>query len=121
MESTVTGQSYLDMLQKFAVLQIPPGFIFHQDGAPPHFHRDVTTFLDENFPGRWVGRGGPTAWPPRSPDLTTLDYFAWVFVKYVVCSRKVLNLDDLRQRIIEAVELITPHMLIKTWQEFEYF
>jgi hypothetical protein len=27
---------------------------------------------------------------------------------------------DLRQRTIEAVELITPHMLIKTWQELEY-
>ena len=40
-----------------------------------HFNvgRDVTTFLDETFPGRWVGRGGPTAWPPRSPDLTPLD------------------------------------------------
>jgi hypothetical protein len=27
---------------------------------------------------------------------------------------------DLRQRIIEAVELMTPHMLINTWQELEY-
>jgi hypothetical protein len=27
---------------------------------------------------------------------------------------------DLRQRVIEAVELITPHMLINTWQELEY-
>jgi hypothetical protein len=27
---------------------------------------------------------------------------------------------DLRQRIVEAVELITPHMLINTWQELEY-
>jgi hypothetical protein len=26
----------------------------------------------------------------------------------------------LRQRIIEAVELITPHMLVNTWQELEY-
>jgi hypothetical protein len=32
--------------------------------APPHLHRDVTTFLDETFPGRWIGRGGLTARPP---------------------------------------------------------
>jgi hypothetical protein len=64
----------------FAISHIPPGFIFEQDGAPPHFHRDVTTFLDETFPGRWVGRGGPTAWPPRSLDLTPLDFFAWRFI-----------------------------------------
>jgi len=29
-------------------------------------------------------------------------------------------LADLKQRIIEAVELITPHMLINTWKEVEY-
>jgi len=82
--------------------------------------RDVATFLDETFPGRWVRRGGPTAWPPRSPDLTPLDFFAWGFIKDVVYRRKVRDLADLRQRIIEAVELKTPHMLINTWQEFEY-
>jgi len=82
--------------------------------------RDVTTFLDEIFPGRWVGRGGSTAWPPRSPDLTPLDFFAWGFITDVVYRRKVRDLADLRQRIIEAVELITAHMLINTWQVLEY-
>jgi len=37
-----------------------------------------------------------------------------------VYRRKVRDLADLRQRIMEAVELITPHMLINTWQELEY-
>jgi hypothetical protein len=37
------------------------------------------------FPGRWVGRGGPTAWPPRSLDLTPR-FFAWGFIKDVVYS-----------------------------------
>src|SRR5215475_8559763 len=104
-------------LQKVPTLNctdVHKNFIFEQDGAPPHFHRDVTTFLDETFPGRWVGRGGPTAWPPRSPDLTPLDFFAWEFIKDVVYSRKFRELADLRQRIIEEVELITPHMLINT-------
>jgi hypothetical protein len=116
MESTVTGHSYLDMLKSFAVPQIPPGFIFQQDDAPSHFHRDVTTFLDETFPGRWLETGGPTAWPPRSPDLTQLDFFAWGFIKDVVYRRKVRDLADLRQPIIETVALITSHMLINTWQ-----
>jgi len=38
-----------------------------------------------------------------------------------VYSRKVSDLADLRQSIIEAVELITAHMLINTWQELEYY
>ena len=37
----------------------------------------MNKILDEN----WVGRGGPVAWPPRSPDLTSADYFLWGFVK----------------------------------------
>jgi hypothetical protein len=37
-----------------------------------------------------------------------------------VYGRKVQDVADLRQRIIAAVELITPHMLINTWQELEY-
>ena len=82
--------------------------------------RDVTTFRDEAFLGRWVGRGGPTVWPPRSPDFTPLDLFAWGFIKDAVYRRKVRDLADLRQRINEAVELITAHMLINTWQELEY-
>ena len=34
--------------------------------------------------------------------------------------RKVRDLADLRQRIIESAELITPYILISTWQELEY-
>ena len=44
---------------------------------------------------------------------------AWGFIKDVY-TRKVRDLADLRQRIIEAVELVRPHMLINTWQELEY-
>ena len=41
-------------------------------------------------------------------------------LKDVMYRRKVRDLADLRQPIIEALELITPHMLINTWQELEY-
>jgi hypothetical protein len=51
--------------------------------------------------------------------LTPLDFFAWGFIKDVEYSRKVRDLADLRQRIIEAVELIIHHMLINTWQRVE--
>ncbi|KAJ4450340.1 hypothetical protein ANN_01760 [Periplaneta americana] len=61
----------LDMLQLYAVPQLPDGAIFQQDGAPPHFANMVRTFLDEQFPA-WIGRGSPyITWPARSPDNTT--------------------------------------------------
>jgi len=37
-----------------------------------------------------------------------------------VCRRKVRDVADLRQRIIEKFELITPHVPINTWQGLEY-
>jgi len=41
-------------------------------------------------------------------------------VKDVVYRSNVRDLADLRQGIIEAVGVITPHMLINTWQKLEY-
>ncbi|CAF1680033.1 unnamed protein product, partial [Adineta ricciae] len=73
---TVNGEKYLSMLQNF--------FLPEQDGAPPHFAVDVRQYLDHQFPQRWIGRGGPIRWAPRSPDLTPLDFFLWGHLKNIV-------------------------------------
>ena len=44
--------------------------IFQQDGAPAHFLLAVKEFLNQKFPDRWFGRGGPVVWAARSPDIT---------------------------------------------------
>jgi len=36
------------------------------------YARIVRMFLNQRFPNRWIGRGGPVLWPPRSPDLIFL-------------------------------------------------
>jgi hypothetical protein len=48
---------------------------FQHDGAPAHYGEDVRHWLYATYPVRWIGRGGPIAWPPRSPDLTPMDFF----------------------------------------------
>lgn len=48
---------------------------FQQDGAPPHYSVAVRNYLNNTFPERWIGRRGTIEWPPRSPDLTPLDFF----------------------------------------------
>ena len=61
------------MLQLYVVPQLEefqPWIIFQQDGAPPQWGSHVRRFLDATFPNRWIGRDGPTPWPPRSPDIT---------------------------------------------------
>jgi hypothetical protein len=48
---------------------------FQQDGAPPHWSLHVRALPNQLYPSRWLGRDGPIAWPPRSPDLTPPDFF----------------------------------------------
>jgi hypothetical protein len=51
-EKTVTGVTYLAMLQNWILPQInedSEDFTFQQDGAPPHWHRDVRRFLNESL------------------------------------------------------------------------
>ena len=56
-------------------LQVSQRLWFQHDGAPAHFALDVREYLNNVFPNRWIGRGGPVQWPPRSPDLTHMDFF----------------------------------------------
>jgi hypothetical protein len=80
-ENTVTGHSYLNMLELYALTQLPPKIILQQNGAPSHFCHHVRNYLDREMAGRWIGRSGPITWPPRSSDLTALDYFLWGYVR----------------------------------------
>jgi hypothetical protein len=74
------------MLQQFLIPQLDKddqeGRIhFQQDGASPHYLEEVRKYLNTRFPGRRIGGAGPIAWPPHSPDLTSLDFFLWGIVK----------------------------------------
>jgi hypothetical protein len=89
-------------LQHRSVPQIEhlqPHIILQQDGAPPHCGLQVRECLDRTYPRRWIGRDGPMPWPPRSPDITPLDFFLWGYVKSNVFRTPVNRLDDLKSRI----------------------
>lgn len=125
-ENTINGDIYCEMLELYVFPQVDDieaekGLvIFQQDGAPPHYKKRVRSALNARFPARWMGRAGPIAWPPRSPDITPLDFFLWGYVKNLVYSEKIRDIDHLRQRIVAAVESVTPDMLTNTWREIEY-
>ena len=77
-------------------------------------------FLDETFPNRWIGRDGPTPWPPQSPDITPLDFSLWRYVKHKVFSTPVPDITNLKARITDAFATITEDMLENTWREIDY-
>jgi len=76
--------------------------------------------LDAIFPNRWILIDGPTPWPPRSPDITPLDFFLWGYVKDKVFSTPVPDITNLKARITYAFVTITEHMLENTWRETDY-
>lgn len=75
---------------------------YQHDGAPAHFSNASRQVLDNNYPNRWIGRGGPVPWPPRSPDLTPLDFFVWGHMKSLVYETPVESEENLIARIAVA-------------------
>ncbi|GFT28838.1 putative LOC100569746 [Trichonephila clavipes] len=57
---------------------------FQQNGATCHTARAPIDLLKDTFGDRLISRFGPVNWPPRSCDLTPLDYFLWGYVKSLV-------------------------------------
>lgn len=47
---------------------------FVHDRAPAHSSRGLQTFSNGTFQ-HWIGRGSHIAWPARSRDLSSLDFF----------------------------------------------
>lgn len=109
-EERLTGEIYRDFLMNVLPNLLgninQRGLIFQHDGAPPHFSILVRNHLNEVYPNRWIGRGGPRAWPPRSPDMTPLDYFLWGHLKTMVYGREMNTREQLIQRIIDACDEI---------------
>ena len=105
------------MLQEFAMPRLQEQFgdaefYFQQDGAPPHFHRDVRAYLDENMQNRWTGRRGRVEFPPRSPDLTPMDFFLWGFLNVKVYSRKPETIAEMRVAIEDECAQVPEEMLL---------
>ena len=106
-DEQVTGNSYLAMLNdyflpRFQNLEQNNHMFFMQDGAPAHFSRVVREFLDEHFAGRWFGRRGAIDWPPRSPDMTPMDFCVWGCIKNAVYKTPINSVDDLKEKITNA-------------------
>jgi hypothetical protein len=75
---------------------------YMNDGALVYFSRAVRDVLYNTYHDRWIGRGGPTAWPPRSPDLNPLEFNLWGHLKSLVYAAPVYNEEALDHRIVDT-------------------
>ncbi|GFT70527.1 putative transposable element [Trichonephila clavipes] len=91
---------------------------FQQDGATCHTARATIDLLKDTFGDNLISRFGPVNWPPRSCDLTPLDYFLWGYVKSLVYADKPQTLDHLEdniRRVIADIRLQLLEKVIENW------
>lgn len=124
-EGTVNGQRYYEMLRDQAIPALTDwpnreNLVFVHDGAPPHIVRDVKALLNFEFPVGWIGRGSEMlVWPPRSPDLTPMDFFVWGYLKQRIYRGQAYpNFAALKARIIEEAESVPVHMFVGAMFDF---
>ncbi|GFT59748.1 putative transposable element [Trichonephila clavipes] len=86
---------------------------FQEDGATYHTARATIYLLKNTFGDRLISCFGPVNWPPRSCDLTPLDYFLWGYVKSLVYADKPQTLDHFEDNIRRVIADIRPQMLEK--------
>ncbi|KYN12438.1 hypothetical protein ALC57_15405, partial [Trachymyrmex cornetzi] len=102
---TINSPMYLEFLENNlpAYLENVPLAVrlnlwYQQDGAPAHYARIIRMFLNQRFPNRWIGRGGPVLWPPRSPDLNSLDFFLTDIREWYVIEPILASLEEFQER-----------------------
>ncbi|GFT86404.1 transposable element Tc3 transposase [Trichonephila clavipes] len=69
--------------------------------------------IEKHVIDRLISGFGPVNWPPRSCDLTPLNYFLWGYVVSLVYVDKRQTLDHLEDNILRVIADIRPQMLEK--------
>ena len=80
----------------------------------------VFFLLKENFHEQIILRNGPVNWPPRSCDLTPLDYFLWGYVKSLVHVDKPQSIDALEVNITRVINGIPADMLERVFENWTH-
>ena len=75
--------------------------------------------LRNMFPGCLISRFGYVPWPPRSPDLSSCDFFFWEYLKCRVYTHTPRNLNDLKDAIREEVLTIDQQLLARAMDDFK--
>ena len=59
------------------------------------------------FPNKVTSRRGYIPWPPRSPDLSPMDFFLWGYLKTKVYHTNPRSIDELKENIRREMSRIT--------------
>ena len=108
---SVNGLRYRSMINGFLWADLEDldvkDVYFQQDGATCHTSGETIDLLRGKFPDRVIFRNGDYNWPPRSCDLTPLNFFRWGYVKDKVTNIKSL-IHDFKEKMRAVIDEIEP-------------
>jgi len=119
---TVNGERYRIMLNEFLLPKFEEedtdDIWFQQDGAPCHTANATIDLLRTVFEKRIISRNADVNWPPRSCDLTPLNYFLWGTIKNECYANQPETIQELKHEIKVAIDEIRVHTVenvLKNW------
>lgn len=106
-ESTLNGDRYLTLLQRFLTRHYPAlkdqKLIFQHDNAPSHRSRKIKSWLKN--------KGIKTLeWPPQSPDMNIIET-VWNQIKFKLRGKVFRNKDELWKNLNKEWRKITPEFI----------
>lgn len=113
--ATINGERYRNMLTNYFWHELDgmdqEETWFQQNGATAHTSGETMALLPDRLEERLISRNGLVNWPPRSCDLTPLDFFLWDFFENIVYANKPATIQDLKINIRTEITAISTEIL----------
>ena len=77
-----------------------------------------SNLLRSRFGEQFISRLGPVDWPPRSCDITPLDFYLWGYVKSKCFVNKPATIEALEANITEVISEIATEVLERVIQNW---
>ena len=121
---TVTGERYRAIITNFLWPELNGMDVedvwFQHDGTTCHSANATMALLNEKFPGRIISRNNEANWPPRSCNLTPLDFFLWGYLKSKVYANKPTTVQQLKDEIRRHIGEIADELCRDVIKNFDY-
>ena len=111
---TLTHSNYIDVVLPHALAEgqrlLGEDFIYQQDNARPHMHKDSMTWIENNFT-RFIDAN---RWPPNSPDLNILDDHVWDTIGHNMRWERVKIYGSLIEKIKRGISYVPLNSVLRS-------